>query len=226
MEISALSAMSNLFSSVVSIMHPDHPLPSTPKFLQKSASPWAAVLDSPAVIFNTPSKLEQFLQNAESNGIPGVQTYDSLLLLKGYGPDILHLVNVQDLVEIGVSPGDTIRLREYATKWWVDERRRASKRPCAPDTNKNECCVVSTSAFPPATTATPLNKRLRFEKHYFDRGGCTTHGRAIVKGNCNGDDFTWWVYSKDLKMDVLLPPGKVPVLTNDPPFTDEDGNVF
>jgi hypothetical protein len=224
-EILALSAVSNLFSSVVSIMRPDLPLPSTPKFLPKSASP-RAVLDSPAVIFNTPSKLERFLQDAESNGIPGVQTYDSLLLLKGYGPDILHLVNVQDLVEIGVSPGDAIWLREYAAKWWVDERRRASKRPRAPDADKNERRVASPSAFPPAAGATPPNKRLRFEKRYFNGGGCTTHGRTIVNGNGNGNDFTWWVYSQDLKMDVPLPPGKVPVLAEDPPFIDEDGNVF
>jgi hypothetical protein len=37
-----------------------------------------------------------------------VKSYDALLLLKGYGPDILHLVNVEDLAEIGVSPGDAI----------------------------------------------------------------------------------------------------------------------
>lgn len=35
-------------------------------------------------------------------------------------------------------------------------------------------------------------------------------------------DYQWWVYSKDLKMAVPLPPGKVPILADDEPY-DEDG---
>ena len=225
-----MSAVTNLVSTVVSMMRPELPFPSTPKVAHKSASS-QAVLGSPVAIFNTPSKLERFLRDAESNGIPGVQSYDTLLMLKGYGPDILHLVNVQDLVDIGVSPGDAIRLREYASKWWMEERRRVSKRPRAPDTDIAERHTVPTAPIS-AIDTTPPHQRLRFEKRFKGGGGMTTHGRAIVNANEFSDlgmpagDYSWWVYSKDLGMDVPLPPGKVPVLAEDPPYIDEDGNVF
>jgi hypothetical protein len=112
----------------------------------------------------------------------------------------------------------------------VEEGRRVSKCARAPDTDRTERHAASTSAFPLATDTTAPNKRLRFEKRYADGGGWTTHGCAIVNkkepSTYDPDDYTWWVYSKDLKMDVPLPPGKVPVLAEDPPYIDDDGKVF
>ena len=103
-------------------MRPDRvlPLPSTPdpNLRSKLASP--PVNTSPA-IFNTPSKLERFLQAAEQNGIPGVLSFHPMLSEKGYGPDIMHLVSVGDLGNIGMAPGDAIHLREYASRWWTDK---------------------------------------------------------------------------------------------------------
>jgi hypothetical protein len=83
----------------------------------------------PPVIFNTPSKLTCFLKAAEKNSIPGVQSYHTTLLLKGYGPDIMHLVNNDDLAEVGISPGDAIQLKEYASRWWVDKWQCIAKQP-------------------------------------------------------------------------------------------------
>ena len=55
--------------------------------------------NTPPAIFKTSSKLEHFLQAAERNGIPGVVSFHSMLLKKGHGPDIMHLVGVGDLLE-------------------------------------------------------------------------------------------------------------------------------
>ena len=63
--------------------------------------------NSPAV-FNTPSKLERFLQSAEQNGIPGVVSFHLMLSEKGYGPDIMHLVSVANLGNVGMAPGDAM----------------------------------------------------------------------------------------------------------------------
>jgi hypothetical protein len=201
-------------------------MPVTPKLPN---TPAPRVLDSPIILFNTPSKLDRFLQAAESNGVPGVHSYHVSLSTKGYGPDIMHHVSVSDLVEVGVSPGDAIRLREYASKWWAEECQRVAKRQRTPDAGSSRHRAASSLATP-VTDSTPPNKRLRFEKRFNDGGGMTTYGRAIVdvKGGYDFEenDYTWWVYSKDLKMDIPIPLGKVPVLADDPPYIDDDGNVF
>ena len=163
--------------------------------------------NSPAV-FNTPSKLERFLRSAEQNGIPGVVSFHPMLSEKGYGPDIMHLVSVADLGNVGMAPGDAIRLREYASRWWTDERRHATKRPR--DTE------VSTQALPPVSKSTPPSKKLRFEKRYNGGGGLMTFGPAVKSGTLDDDvDYAWWVYSKELGMFVPLPMGKVPVLLDE-----------
>ena len=91
-------------------MRPDHALPplSTPgpNPRNKLASP---VANTPPTIFNTPSKLDRFLQSVEKNGVPGVVSFHPMLSEKGYGPDIMHLINISDLVDIGMPPGDAIR---------------------------------------------------------------------------------------------------------------------
>ena len=44
-----------------------------------------------------------------------------MLSEKGYGPDIMHLVSVGDLGNIGMSPGDSIHLRVMnSIGVWVD----------------------------------------------------------------------------------------------------------
>ena len=165
------------------------------------------------MIFNTPSKLTCFLEAAEKNGIPGVQSYHATLSLKAYGPDILHLVNNADLAEVGISPGDAIRLKEYASMWWMNEQQRVAKHPRELGNDHRGVSIPL-----PAHSTTPLNKRLRFEKHYHKGGGMSISGRDIAKAasDYNGHDHSWWVYSKELKMFIPLPAGKVPVIDDYP----------
>jgi hypothetical protein len=71
----------------------------------------------------------------------------------------------------------------------------------------------------------PPNKWLQFEKHFHDGGMMSIYGCNIAKGASDYDDHdhSWWVYFKDLKMFVLLPPGKVPVIDDYPiPFAPSD----
>ena len=118
----------------------------------------------------------------------------------------MHLINVRDLVDIGMPPGDAIRLREYAAKWWSDERRQVAKRPRDAETTSN-------SAIRSVAESTPPSKQLRFEKCFNDGGGMTIYRPAVKSGSWDDDaDYTWWVFSKELKMYVPLPIGKVPVL--------------
>ena len=127
---------------------------------------------------------------------------------KGYRPDIMHLVSVADLGNVGMAPGDAIRMREYASRWWTDERRCATKRP--QDTE------VSTQALLPVSKSKPPSKKLRFEKCYNGGGGLMTFRPAVKSGTLDDDiDYAWWVYSKELGMFVPLPMGKVPVLLDE-----------
>jgi hypothetical protein len=145
------------------------------------------MVHTPPAIFNTPSKLEHFLQAAERNGIPGVILYHAMLLEKGYGLDIMHLVNITDLIDIGMPPGDAICLEDYAVKWWTDKHRCVAKHPRG---------VESSQTIPPLADSTPLSKCLRFKKCFNDGGATrlmglmscqaavktqTTHGGCIPK---------------------------------------------
>jgi hypothetical protein len=130
-------------------MRPDHalPPPSTPgpNPHNKLASP---IVNTPPAIFNTPSKLDRFLQSVEKNGIPGVVLFHLVLSERGYGPDIMHLIKISDLVDIGMPPGDAIRLKEYAVRWWADEHQHVAKRPC-------EVKITPTLPLPAGSTPCP-----------------------------------------------------------------------
>lgn len=168
-DISAAS-LAQILGSVVSVMRPDLVMPATPKTIKAPGPPASAPgLDTSSIIFNTPSKLERFLRDAERNGIPGVLNYHLSLSIKGYGPDILHMVNAQELTETGVSPGDAIRLREYANKWWAEEHRRVAKRPHAMVSEPTETRVALTPA------PTPLTPHLR-------TSGCASKSALTMEG--------------------------------------------
>ena len=190
-------------------MHPaDHalPLPSTPgpNICNKPASP--SINASPA-IYNTPSKLEWFLQAVERNGVPGVETFHPMLSAKGYGPDIMHLINICDLEKIGMPLGDAIRLKKYAARWWSDECRLVAKCPRDAET---------ANTIRPVAELTHPHKRLCFEKRYNEGGATRLWGPAIKAGSWDDDaDYTWWVHSDELNMDVPLPRDRVPILEED-----------
>jgi hypothetical protein len=70
-------------------------------------------------ILNTPTKLPRFLSYAETHlGVRDVHQYEEKLSAMGFGPDILHVVDDKVLTDIGISLGDTIRIKQHSLTWW------------------------------------------------------------------------------------------------------------
>lgn len=122
----------------------------------------------------------------------------------GYGPDILHLVNDGDLKDIGIKPGDVIRLKQHSLQWLNSS---ASKRKQGDHT--------------PSAPSTPPNKKVRFEKRFHDGGLARLYGPRIRR--IDGDEgdvpehlsYDWFYYCEAHDDWVSVPPGCVPVLEND-----------
>jgi hypothetical protein len=207
---SALASISQILSSFASIAQtqssPSHHLPTTPTHSRiETQNP---ITSSPTVlspIMNTPSKLSHFLKYAEAHlGILNAQLYEWCLEEMGYGPNILHLVDDSSLKDIGIKPGDVIRLKQHSLQWLNSSTSKRKQGDRAP----------STPSMPP-------NKRVRFEKRFHDGGLARLYGLRIVEAEgdeLEGLPFNWFYYCKARDAWVPVPPGCVPVL--------DDDNVF
>ena len=137
----------------------------------------------------TPSKLRRFLQHAEQNlGIPNASIYEPVLQNKAFGPDILHLVADSALTELGILPGDAIRLKAGSVTWWnsSDAKRKRQEEKEESD----------------------ANKKVRYERRYGDGGAWTFCGPPLVPGDQvlpNGDSF--YFYSPTHKAMLPVPRG-------------------
>ncbi|KAJ7729561.1 hypothetical protein B0H16DRAFT_1330360, partial [Mycena metata] len=70
-------------------------------------------------VIPTPSKLPRFLEHAsKSLGISSAPDLESLMRRNGFGPDILHLINDKEFLDMGMVKGDVIRLKAGAQTWW------------------------------------------------------------------------------------------------------------
>ncbi|KAF9492896.1 hypothetical protein BDN71DRAFT_1432842 [Pleurotus eryngii] len=105
----------------------------------------------------TSSKLHCFLKHAEDNlGVPDALHYEASLGQDKYGPDILHLVPDERLVELGVSCGDVIHLKSSSQHWW--NSANVKKRRHADSTETHNDPFIST---PISTSGSiPANKKL------------------------------------------------------------------
>lgn len=135
-----------------------------------------ATLGSPAK--PTPSKLHRFLQHAKDQlGVKNAKMYEAILNIKGYGPDILHLVNDKALIEAGLPHGDAICIKAGSQAWWksADAKRKRS------DTDEDDGASGS---------RTPPNKKVWYERVYKDgTGGNTFWGPVLVAGSSWHADY-------------------------------------
>ncbi|SJL13135.1 uncharacterized protein ARMOST_16573 [Armillaria ostoyae] len=168
------------------------PLPSTP---QRTASP----------IMNTPSKLTRFLTHCEKAlGVSDALSYEDALRDQGFGPDILHQVEDKELRSIGFRSGDIIRLKQNAQRWWN-----------GPDAKQKRMVTVETTE---SMSATPLNKKVRFEKRYHEGGRQTLFGPRMMETDdidFDETDFSWFYFCKTTETYLPVPPGYVPIISDE-----------
>ena len=119
----------------------------------------------------------------------------------GYAPDILHLVDDTSLKDIGIKPGDVIRLKQHSLQWLNSLASKRKQGDCAP-----------------SAPSTPPNKRVRFEKRFHDGGASWVYGPRIVEaeGDVPEDlSFDWYYFCEARDAWVPIPPGCVPVLEHE-----------
>jgi hypothetical protein len=144
--------------------------------------------------------------------VKNTSRHEYVLADKGYGPDILHLVDDKALCTLGIPAGDVLRLKQAAPLWWKVEPGRALKR-------RHEVLEGSPAE---KLQETPPNKEMRFEKCYLEGGSWTLFGPGTMEGDVDPNtDFTWYFYLKDLKMTLPLPHGLVPILDG-----EEDNSLW
>lgn len=151
---------------------------------------------------NTPTKLTRFLKYAATEGVPDATMYEHRMKMKGYGPDILGDVETSDLVEIGIPPGDVLRLKRAAPVWWssADAKRQCTKA----------------NAFGQDDSTDLVQSLIGFEKRYKDGSGAArTAGTLEPTDDFFDETFDWFYYFDAAKKMVPIPPGFMPVIMSD-----------
>jgi hypothetical protein len=150
----------------------------------------------------TPSKLHCFLLHAEQNlGVPNAITYETSLHAKGHGPDILHLVPDNTLDDLGVRPGDVIRLKIGCVSWWNGPD---AKWKCHDDNTIEATTKIALAA---EMLTRPLDKRVWYECNYSDGGAKTFWGPPVIAGKTSKSDRESTFFCDTLGMMLPIPVG-------------------
>ncbi|KAF9456340.1 hypothetical protein BDZ94DRAFT_1177933, partial [Collybia nuda] len=184
-------------------------LPGAPNTTSASMSKKASMNTPP---MNTPTKLSRFLQYVEKDlRMQGLVFLEDRFCDKGYGPDILHLVDNTELQAMGLADGDVIRLKQNTPLWWngPNAKRKQSDTPLLPMQD-----------YP----STPPNKKMAFEKRFNNNtGGGRYYSPRMTPGQLPpGQDFVWHYYCKGHHQMVPLPDGWVPVHKDGEHQSDEE----
>ncbi|KAF8059566.1 hypothetical protein FPV67DRAFT_1425555 [Lyophyllum atratum] len=196
---SDIAHMASLVKDIFALTRPaSNPAPSTPH--NKASN---SLSDPQTPPRNTPTKLTRFLEYAQDYlGVPHAITYEQTFKEKGYGPDILHLVDNTALCGIGLAEGDVIRLKQNALTWWNSAGKR--KRL---DTD------VGTSTRPPPVPVTPPNIKIRFDRRYHNGGNARIYGPRITPGKPPPDqDFDMLYFCEARRCFVPVPDGYVAIV--------------
>lgn len=111
----------------------------------------------------SPSQLTRFLRHCEDDlGIANVSVYESPLRRKAYGPDILHKVDDEALENLGISPGNIIRLKDAAVPWYngpaAKKRRITSESGEEPSQGKKSLVSYEKRWFDPEGNQTGASR--------------------------------------------------------------------
>ncbi|KAF8189594.1 hypothetical protein K438DRAFT_1552338, partial [Mycena galopus ATCC 62051] len=146
------SDIAHLATIITSIMgaKTEDQVPHTPPKRRKTQEDIAT---SPVI--PTPSKLPRYLDHASTNlGVPTARTFESPMRRNGFGPDILHMLPDDDLMGMGMSKGDAIRLKAGAQNWWN-----------GPDAKKKR-----------NVNTTPPSQKVTFERRWDEGGAMRFYG--------------------------------------------------
>jgi hypothetical protein len=169
-------------------------IPSTPK---------GTHLEPPNAIasptFPSPTKLPRFLEHAEKNlGIPTARTFEASMRENGYGPDIMHLLEDQALVDCGLTKGDALRIKAGAVSWWNGpdaKRKRVVEETVSVPSELPGSSMAGPSQPRDNGPTTPPNKKVAFERRFEDDGATRFWGPRItpVKGSQSDADKNTWL---------------------------------
>lgn len=167
-------ARERLASNPTPSLIPSTPVPKTPvKLTDSTQSP----------VIPTPTKLNRFLQYAESNlGVENAQALEPTLRGLGAGPDILPEMDDTVLREAGINPGDIIRLKRGSKVWWS-----------GPEAKRKRTATQSEPAEAPQAT----KRKFQYERRYDDGGAARITGGPIMPAEDGDDgreyrDFDWY----------------------------------
>jgi hypothetical protein len=168
-----LGGLASLIKNIGDIMNPNR-IPAAPA----QAIPAVPIPKSP--VLPSPSQLTRFLVHAETNlGVQDATLYESPLRRKRYGPDILHRVPDKALEEVGILPGDAIRLKDGAVVWWNGPN--AKRKRVDGDEDASEPPTKRDSA-----------DSVAYERRFDDGGGCHFSGPPMVGGDYYVPGETLW----------------------------------
>lgn len=168
-------------------------------------------------ILPSPDDLHNFLTYAENDcGIRDATSYESPLRRKDFGPDILHRVadTVLTAPDIGITPGNAIRLKDASITWYNSSKRAGSKRKRSTiaDGPSNEPEPAAKQAEHCLTTNSSEGSSqdwVRYEQRWPDggEGGRTWCDAPPIPGTHKDDDDRIWLYSAVHRRMIPLPEG-------------------
>ncbi|KAJ7939579.1 hypothetical protein B0H13DRAFT_1850362 [Mycena leptocephala] len=184
-----------MVTALIGGQQPPAAAPSTPKATH--------INESPAV--PSPTKLPRFLEHAEKNlGVSNARSFEPLMRQNGYGPDIMHLLDNQALLDCGMNMGDALRMKAGSVDWWKgpDAKRKRADSEVGPIhasiTTASGSTVVSTRSAQ-NDPGTPPSKKISFERRYDEEGGGGGASRFFgpritpVKGSQSVADKNIWL---------------------------------
>ena len=181
-QLGLLSSNSGISAGMPHVLAPS---PQTPTRQKKHSS--EATLSPP---IPSPSHLIRYLKHAKTHlGVNNALLYRSSLENNGIGPDILPDVKDKFLTDLGILPGDVIRLKKGSTVWWNGPDVKRKRRNTA--TSEDEQPV----------------KRVVYQKQFHGGGGARFTGLLMRPGSPPLLDYDLLYFCNVQNQWLLIPHG-------------------
>ena len=125
----------------------------------------------------------------------------------------MHDICLNSLANLGIPPGDIIRLKKGSEGWWKKKKRDQS---CNPETNSFSTEFAHQHKEPKEDEE---DNSIGYEYKYPDGGGLRYSGPPMIRGNQGPHDCHTNYFNDALKQMVPVPTGFVA-----PPYGDPEEN--